>query len=243
MQSDALEPDVFTFSDKRNELWNLWKYIFLAWLEALKQQWLLTFFFFYLIRLFLNSIFSDWYFCIVQDLLITSSCSLMRSACGPSSKATSMMLMWGQETTAAIKSWAEIRYRTYGRHFREENESRVARKNKRRGSAMSSHSKTLEGLTSLDQWWCFQGLWGHMWPWSQTRPVDEDAVLACGLFHHSEPGSAFPFPCFFSSWSLKQRKTKNLTKILWTKLCPPSVNNWNLSFGYKRKSHCHRQGL
>lgn len=64
-------------------------------------------------------------------LLITSSCSLMRSACGPGSKAASMTLMWGQETTAAIKGWAKIRYRTYGRHFREENKTGVARKKKR----------------------------------------------------------------------------------------------------------------
>lgn len=34
------------------------------------------------------------------------------------------------------------------------------KKNQRCGSAMSSCSKTLEALTSLDQWWCFQGLWG-----------------------------------------------------------------------------------
>lgn len=130
-------------------------------------------------------------------LLITSSCSLMSSACGPRSKATSITLMWGQETTIAIKSWAEIRYRTYGRHFRDENGRRMARINEGCGSAVSSRSKTLEGQTSLDQWWCFQGLWGHMWPWSQTHPMDEDAALAGGLFHHSEPGSAFPCGLFF----------------------------------------------
>lgn len=92
--------------------------------------------FFDLIQLVFNSIFSDWYLCTQsihlhsagRCFLITSLCSLMRSACGPDSKATSMMLMWGQETAVAITSWAEIRYRTYGRHFREENRSRMARK-------------------------------------------------------------------------------------------------------------------
>lgn len=92
-----------------------------------------------------------------------------------------MTLMWGQKTTAAIKSEAEIRYRTYGRHFREEGaRARVARKNERLGSAVPSHSKILEGLT------CFQGLWGCMWP------LDEDAAVALGLFRHSEPVAAFP---------------------------------------------------
>lgn len=154
-------------------------------MDALKKQWLLTFFFDPIVFKF----YLQWLIfphSAGRCLLITSSCSLMRSACGPGSKATSMTLMWGQETTAAIKSWAEIRYRTYGRHFREENESRVARKNERRGSAVSSRSKTLEGLTSLDQRWCFQGLWGHMWPWSQTRPLDEDAVSPHSLFSFLE---------------------------------------------------------
>ena len=55
-----------------------------------------------------------------RRLLITSSCALMRSACGPGSRATSVTLIRGQETAAAIKSWAEIRYGTYGRHFRQQ---------------------------------------------------------------------------------------------------------------------------
>lgn len=71
---------------------------------------------------------------------------------------------------------------------RGEREQSGREKNERRGPAVSSRSKTSEGLTSLDQWWCFQGLWGHMWPWSQTRPLDEDAV---------SPGSAFPCGLFF----------------------------------------------
>lgn len=29
--------------------------------------------------------------------------------------------------------------------------------------------KTLEGLTSLNEWWCFQGLLRRMWLWSQIR--------------------------------------------------------------------------
>lgn len=157
-------------------------------------------FFLDLIQLFLNSIFSDWYLCTQSIhlhsagccLLITSSCSLMRSACGPDSKATSMTLMWGQETAIAITSWAQIHCRTYGRHFREENRSRVARKNSDAGLQCHHAPRPWKHWHHLINGDAFRVSGGHMCPWSQIVPEDEDAFLACELFHHSESGSAFP---------------------------------------------------
>lgn len=155
---------------------------------------IVNFYYFFLIRLFLNSIFSDWYFCTVQDrcLLITSSCSLMRSACGPGSKATSMTLAWGQETTAAIKSLSrdplQDLWEAFQRADREQSGKKKKKKHKRRGSASSSCSKTLEEPTPFE-------LWSQMWSrWMRVR---------LSLFRHSEPGAGVQSrerqrTCFFA---------------------------------------------
>lgn len=107
--------------------------------------------------------------------------------------------------------------------FERREREQSGKKNERRGSAVSSRSKTLEELTSLDQWWCFQGLWGHMWPDTPGGWGCGSCMWAVSPLRARIGFSLWPFldPEFEANKSkeLCFRHRSSNSKSLWTKLC------------------------